>query len=161
MSGEQIGTLVAVVTLILGFIAAVVGTFKYFSAQDERLREKIDEAEQRAVLLIDKMQDGATKTLTSLQTSLQAADVELRRDLAALGERLNTLSLDAVRKTDLSALEQRLNQVLSREVNTVMDALREIKQERQAHTLRLENKIDQIMATVVARMAKSDNSPTP
>lgn len=103
----EIGSVTSLITSSLGLLLALLGGFRYITAQDDSLRREIEAAKKEAALLVEKAAESEAKQRHSASNAAQIF-------LSKIELELRTLQREAVRHEQMQALEQRLNGALSK-----------------------------------------------
>lgn len=118
---------IAVLGLFLTILTAVVVSFKYFTAENAAIRERID-------LKIEALADNQSKARHAYANNVTGVIQELRLDMNRSNEKIAALALDTVRKSDFGALEARITAIITASETRTTAAVG-----------KLENKIDDLM----------------
>ena len=117
----EIGSLTSVVSVGMGFVIAILGGFRYVTAQIESVRREITAVEKTAQLFAEKVAETEAKQRHTAANSAQMY-------LAKLEGELRTLQREAVRQEQMDALEQRLSNALTK-IEVKVDKLAETASE--------------------------------
>lgn len=134
---------IALGTVVLTFVAyAVMATSHHAAtvgAMEARLREKIENTYNLAVTKQEAASEKEAKARHDLANEVQRVTAQLTLDDKELGRRVNDLSADMVRKSDLAAHETRMTAVLQ-----------DIRSSLQNAVERLDGKVDELRDRVHA-----------
>lgn len=117
----EIGSLTSIISVGLGFVLAILGGFRYVSAQVESIRREIAAVEKTAQLFAEKVAEGEAKQRHSANNQAQMFIAKIEADL-------RTLQREAVRQDQMDALEARLSSALTK-IEVKVDKLAETASE--------------------------------
>lgn len=134
----EVGSITSLVSVSLGLLLAILGGFRYVTAQVESLRREITAVEKQAQLYADKIGEAESRQRHSANNTSQIL-------IAKLENEVRTLSREAVRQEQMDALEQRLSSALAK-IEVKVDRLAETSSEIVA--------IKAVLTTVNARLER-------
>jgi len=133
----EISTMFELVSVMLALIGGILGTFKYFSAEIARLRAEADLKDQAIV-------ESQSKARHALANASQIAMSKIESEQAKLGDRITSLALDTVRKSEMTAIETRYMAALQGIETRLGAALDKSEANRAVQLGHLEAKVDKL-----------------
>jgi hypothetical protein len=103
----EVGNLASIASVSLAFLLAIVGGFRYVTAQVDSLRREILAVEKNAQLFAEKSAETEARQRHSATNSMQVF-------LTKMESEVRTLQREAVRQDQMDALENRLSSALSK-----------------------------------------------
>lgn len=129
---------IAFFSLLLGVIIALFTAFKYFTNEISTVRKE-------AELNVKSAADSEGKQRHAVANALQIALNEMRLDLNRTNEKYQALALEVVRKTDMTAFENRITAVLGQQETRFTLAIEKLDSSRAQSISHLETKIDRVI----------------
>lgn len=118
------GVPIAAVTAVVGILGFAFAVFRYIAgirdalgaamrAEDEKLatrvatesekaQTRIDAAVEQMRLMVEAVREGEARSRNELSANLQSALIEVRRDTKALDEKVTSMRVEMIRRSDLS-----------------------------------------------------------
>lgn len=118
----EIGNLSSIISVALAVLVAIVGSFRYITAQVESIRREMTQQAEGARLYADKVGEAEARQRHSVSNATQIITAKLESEL-------RTLQREAVRQEQMDALEGRIQSALSKietKVDKLADAVSEI-----------------------------------
>lgn len=113
----ELGSITSLVSVTLAMLLALLGGFRYVTAQVESLRREITGVEKSALLMSEKAGEAEARQRHQANNSMQIIITKLEQDI-------RTLQREAVRHEQLASLETRLQGGLNK-IETKVDKLAE------------------------------------
>lgn len=113
----EVGNLASIASVSLAFLLAIVGGFRYVTAQVDSLRREIAAVEKNAQLFAEKAAETESKQRHSANNATQVFIAKIEGDI-------RTLQRETVRQEQMDALETRLSSALAK-IEVKVDKLAE------------------------------------
>jgi hypothetical protein len=85
------------------------------SSESEKLASRVDAVAEQTRLMIEAVRETEARSRNELSSTLQAAIAEVRRDTRALDEKVTSMRVEMIRRSDLSEAVQGLLVALDRQ----------------------------------------------
>lgn len=103
----EVGNLASIASVSLAFLLAIIGGFRYITAQVESIRREITAVEKNAQLFAEKAAETESKQRHNANNAVQVFIAKIESDI-------RTLQRETVRQEQMDALENRLSNALAK-----------------------------------------------